>query len=64
MGSGTVGAMGSESPPSELDDLVERVTHLAENAAKVALGLGILGINRVQALRRDLAAKLADSDQR
>lgn len=52
--------MESEGPPSTPDDPVERLNRLAQDAATVALGLGILGINRVQALRRDLAAKLAD----
>ena len=54
--------MGTEGTAHELDPLIERVSEVAQEAAKVALGLGILGINRLQALRRDLVAKLADDE--
>lgn len=52
--------MDNEGSPSTSDDPIERLGQLVHDAASVALGLGILGINRVQALRRDLEARLTD----
>lgn len=51
--------MDDTGSPSTSDDPVEQLGRLAREGLTVAVGLGILGINRVQALRRDLEARLA-----
>ncbi|MDZ7678684.1 MAG: hypothetical protein U5K29_09030 [Acidimicrobiales bacterium] len=50
--------MGSPEPPASWDQIAEQVAATARDAAAVGVGLGILGLNRLQALRRDLTAKL------
>ena len=52
--------MARLDPPSELAHAAERASATVREAAEVAVGLGILGVNRVQALRREAAARLAD----
>jgi hypothetical protein len=52
--------MGTDRSPLDPDELVERIGAVASEVASVAVGLGILGINRVQAVRRDLVARLSD----
>ena len=42
------------------EQVTDRVVATAQDAAAVAVGLGILGINRVQSLRRDLMARLGE----
>ena len=53
--------MGTDRSPLDPDELAERIGAVATEVASVAVGLGILGINRVQAVRRDLQARLADA---
>ena len=52
-------AMDADREPG-WEQVTDRVVATAQDAAAVAVGLGILGINRVQALRRDLMARLAE----
>ena len=46
------------TPPPEWERLADQVGSAATEAAELVVGLGILGINRVQALRRQLEARL------
>ncbi|HSL58956.1 MAG TPA: hypothetical protein VK866_14005 [Acidimicrobiales bacterium] len=39
-------------------DLPRRAAELAADTAVVVVGLGVLGVNRVQALRRDLTRRV------
>lgn len=52
--------MAATPPPPEWAEIADRVTAAATEAAEVAVGLGILGLNRVQALRRQAELRLAE----
>lgn len=52
--------MGASEPLPDLGQIAERITGAASDAAAVTVGLGILGINRLQVLRRQAQARLAD----
>lgn len=51
--------MNAEREPG-WEQVTDRVVATAQDAAAVAVGLGLLGINRVQSLRRDLMAHIAE----
>jgi len=44
--------------PDPIEELPRRIVAAAADAAVVAVGLGLLGINRVQVARRELQARL------
>jgi hypothetical protein len=48
-------------PQPPWDDVARRVETGAREAASIAVGLGILGVNRLQSLRRDLTRRLDDA---
>ena len=49
---------------SDLSDLVHTVASRARDAAYVAVGLGVLGLQRAQVQRQELARRSAEMDQR
>jgi hypothetical protein len=51
--------MAEETSAPELSELADRAARSVREIAEVAVGLGILGVNRVQALRREAARRLA-----
>lgn len=52
--------MASADRAPDPAELAERAVRSVVGLAEVAVGLGILGVNRVQVLRRRLADHLAD----
>jgi hypothetical protein len=52
--------MASADRAPDPAELAERAVRSVVGLAEVAVGLGILGVNRVQVLRRRLADRLAD----
>ena len=50
--------MQDEGVTNDLDRLVGRIRTTAADAAAVTVGLGILGVNRLQVVRRALADEL------
>lgn len=48
---------------NDLSELVEEVAHRARDAAYVAVGLGVLGVQRAQVQRREMARRTAAVDQ-
>ena len=50
--------MGATEQPPDLGQIAERIAGAASDAAAVTVGLGILGINRLQVLRRQAQARL------
>lgn len=59
--------MADDGPPNDLDRLVGRLRSTATDVAAVTVGLGILGVNRLQALRRSIevpwATRSGDADR-
>jgi hypothetical protein len=53
--------MGTSEQPPDLAQIADRIGAVASEAASVAIGLGILGINRIQVLRRQLIARIGDA---
>jgi hypothetical protein len=53
--------MADTPQPPEWGRIADQLATAATEAAEVAVGLGILGINRVQALRRQLEIRLAEA---
>lgn len=59
--------MADHRPPPDWDDQLREVAGRARataiararDAAAVSIGLGLLGVNRAQALRRDLVARIS-----
>ena len=49
---------GAEHRQPGLAHLVQGAAHLAQEAVYLTVGLGLLGVNRVQARRRELQGKL------
>ena len=49
---------------SDLSDLVQTVASRARDAAYVAVGLGVLGLQRAQVQRQELARRSTEMDQR
>lgn len=49
--------------PSNLTDLIDEVASKARDAAYVAVGLGVLGLQRAQVQRHELARRAAGMDQ-
>ena len=47
--------------PDAHDDPVAAITEAIHDAAAVAVGLGIMAVNRVQAVRRQVAATAPES---
>jgi hypothetical protein len=54
--------MDARPPGPDLAQIADRIGAAATEAVEVAVGLGILGINRVQALRRQLTARPSRHD--
>ena len=53
--------MGTSQPPPDLGQIAERIGAVASDAASVTVGLGILGVNRLQVLRRQLIARIGEA---
>jgi hypothetical protein len=53
-----VTGMPTPDPPPVLNEIVDRIGGAARDAAAVTIGLGILGINRIQVLRREATTRL------
>lgn len=49
--------------PNDLNDIVDEVTARARDAAYMAVGLGVLGLQRAQVRRQELARRTAGMDQ-
>lgn len=54
----------SPSPEEIVAEAVERLGRAATEIAETVVGLGVLGLNRLQALRRDLTAGRDDPEDR